>query len=210
VSRPRQTRLVDPTLALSVGAALLALSVFLPYWEIRVEAPKPSDGARVVGYLDHLEGSLDSVLPGLEARAEVHQHHLSRPRRLLVLVTLLGLCALVASAASVRNGGAALLSLPGLLFPIVFLLDLARWLGPGLDALPAAGSPSTDGIGFLLGRATLGEAVIELWPRAGLFAYLAALVAVAGGLWLHRRACRPAERASPRRARPDDRPAGRS
>jgi hypothetical protein len=208
VSRPRQTRLVAPTLALSVGAALLALSVFLPYWEIRVEAPKPSDGARVVGYLDHIEGSLDSVLPGLEARAEVHQPHLSSPRRLLVLVTLLGLCALV--AASVRNGCAALLSLPGLLFPIVFLLDLARWLGPGLDAPPAAGSPSTDGIGFLLGRATLGEAVIELWPRAGLFAYFAALVAVAGGLWLHRRACRSAERASPRRAQPDDRPAGRS
>lgn len=167
---PTRTRFRAPTLALTASAALLAVSFFLPYWELRVTSPAHPDGLRLVGYLDHVEGPLELMLDDA-ATASLRRGQLDELERSLTAASAAMIVLLVVAAALVRNRWAAFLSLPALAFPIAVVADTQRWLRPILGS-----------------RVALGDAVLESHPGPGLWVAAVASLSVAGGLWLHRRA----------------------
>ena len=181
-----------PTAALGAAGALLAVSLFLPYWKMELTTRAQPDGLRVVGYLGHVEGPVDAVLAGAGGAPGAQRPQLSQLERSLTLATVLMICMLAIAAAFVHNRWAALLSLPAFLFPAVVVADTARWLHPIVSGLlTGPGQPSAAAPPLLLGRVLVGDTVITTSLGAGFLCSLAASLAVAGGLWLHRRAYKP-------------------
>jgi hypothetical protein len=186
-----RTLAVAPTLALGAGAVLLAISLFVPYWEMRWQTASSPGPSRLVGFLDRIEGPVES-LPEPGASTMPQRPHPSRLRRASALTAIAALCLLVAAAAFVRNRWAAVISLPGLLFPAVVLADVTRWLRPVLERILAtAGDGAREPPNVLLGRVAAGDAFVETRARVGLLVYLVAVLVVMLGLWLHRRAYKP-------------------
>jgi hypothetical protein len=184
----RRTPDLAPTLTLAAGAALLLISLFLPFWEMRWTKPVDSS---VVGFLDHVEGPVDS-LPEPGAPPELRRPPASPARRAATLAVIGSLSLLVVAAAFVRNRWAAVLSLPSLMFPLLALADVACWQLPILEGmLSTEGVADTELPRFLFGDVAVGDATFLTRPRAGLLVYLAAVAFVIVGLFLHRRAYKP-------------------
>lgn len=201
-----------PTVLLFAAAVALISTVLLPMWHMRLHAPQYPGGLEVVAYLNHLEGDVREV-DGLN-------HYIGmRPlgdaavlERSLSLYAIVTLSLLVAAAIFVHSKWAALLSLPALLFPVVFLADLWFWLwawGTNLD--PTAPLEIDPFVPPVLGVGTVGQFRTVATPGIGLIMATVASLLILAGLYYHRRAYKPLhERAveAPRPAAPAPEPAG--
>ena len=174
----RRARYLAPTLALTAAGVMLATSLFLPYWKVRLVTASHPAGLQLVSYLHRVEGPLDDVLAGGAAARDARLRELSELERSLLVATATVISLLVVAATFVHNRWAALLALPAFVFPVIVVADTARWLQAIVRGADAR--------------------VLETRPGAGLLLAAAASAAVVGGLWLHRRAYKPlrdAERA---------------
>jgi hypothetical protein len=193
-SSARPTTYVLPTAILLVGAALLVVSVFLPYWELRLHAPQYPGGLEVELYVNRLAGDVDEIdglnhyigMARLGEAAEVERE---------VAVLAVGTIALLLLAAVfVQNRWAALLALPAVGYPLVFLADLFFWLyrfGHSLDPRAALSSSIKPFTPTMLGEGRIGQFRTTAELEEGfILAVLGALVVLIG-LYFHRRAYRP-------------------
>lgn len=181
--------------ALFVGAAaVLVVSVFLPYWHLQLEAPQYPEGLQVDAYVNRLVGDVGEL--------ESLNHYVGLPsfehgatfERSISVIGIVTLAALLGAAALVRNRKALYLALPALLFPLVFLADLQYWLWRyGHDLDPRA--PFSGAVGEftppVLGPAQIAQFETVATPGPGLLLAAAASVLVAVGLWYHRKAFKP-------------------
>ncbi len=183
-----------PMLLFGSAAFLLVVSIFLPYWILRLKAPQFPDGLTVQAYLNRLEGDVE-ILEGLN-------HYVGMPsfehgavlERSLSIIALIVLAGLLVAALFFHNRWVVIFTLPALVFPLIFMADLQYWLwryGPSLDPkAPLAGAVG-EFTPPILGPARIAQFQTLALPGPGLILAVIAAVLVAVGLWYHRMAYKP-------------------
>lgn len=191
--RPLMDYLI-PSALLMLAALLLVTSIFLPYWSMTLYAPQYPDGLRVNVYVNQLEGDVREV--------DSLNHYLGMPpldeggrlERSVARYAILALGLLLIGAVFVHNRWAAVLALPALGYPLVFLADLFYILysyGHGIDPDSALGGAIDPFTPPLLGPGTIGQFRTIASAEAGLILAFAAVGVILLGLWFHRAAYKP-------------------
>jgi copper chaperone NosL len=190
----RRLQFLLPTLALGCAAVLLIASIFLPYWQMTLLAPQYPSGLRVEAYLNHLEGDVREIdglnhyigMRPLDEAAELERE--------MAIAAVVAIALLVLAAIYIHNRWAALLALPAVAFPALFLADLYFWMrhfGTNLDPTAPLSSSIDPFVPPVLGRGTVGQFATVAAPGSGLWLAFAAAAVIVVGLWLHRRAYKP-------------------
>ncbi len=183
-----------PAAALTMAAALLVVSLFLPYWKITLFAPQYPHGLTVTAYVNRVGGQVAEVdilnqyigMKPLEAAAPMEK------RFSLFLIAAMVL--LVIAAVKIHSPLAAGLSLPALLYPVVFLADLQYWLadfGLHLDPHAPLNLAVKPFVPRVLGIGHIGQFKSVAVPCSGLILAVIASILILTGLWLQRRAYKP-------------------
>ncbi len=190
----RGGRFVAPTALLAGAALLLIASIFLPYWQMRLLAPQYPGGLVVRAHLDRLEGDVREIdglnhYIGMRPLGEAAQLE-----RSLSIAAVAAIALLVLGAIYIHNRNAALLALPALLFPVIFLADLYYWLrtfGTNLDPTAALSSSIKPFVPPVLGKGYVAQFATVATPAPGLVLAFLASGLILAGLVLHRRAYKP-------------------
>ena len=186
ISRQSSFRLSSALLI--AAAALLAVSTLLPYWRIRLNAPQYPNGLFITVYVNHLEGDVREVdglnhyigMAPLEEAANIE--------RSLAPIAMVVIALMIVSVAFIHSKWLAVLAIPAMLFPFIFLADMWVWLwyyGNHLDPTAALSSSIEPFTPAILGTGVVGQfsttAVLQIgW-------YLALLAAILTGVGLHYR-----------------------
>ncbi len=189
-----RTRYILPTLFFVLAAILLIASIFLPYWQMTLHAPQYPKGLTVVAYVNRLTGDVQEI--------DTLNHYIGmRPlnqaasfERSIAMVGIGGLALLILAAIFVHKWWAALLSLPALLLPAIFLLDLQYWLanfGQNLDKTAPLSSSIKPFVPPVLGEGKIAQFSTVAEPGLGLWVAIAASLVILVGLYFHRRAYKP-------------------
>ncbi|MCS6842887.1 MAG: cytochrome C [Caldilineales bacterium] len=192
--RAHRGRYLIPTALFLLAALLLLISVFLPYWQMTLYAPQYPKGLTVQAYLNHLEGDV-SEIDGLNHY--IGMRPLNEAATFEKSISIIGvavLALLVLAAVFVHNRWAALLALPALLFPVIFLADLQYWLanfGQNLDPTAPLSSSVKPFVPKVLGVGVVAQFKTIARPGPGLWLAIAASALVLVGLYFHRRAYKP-------------------
>ncbi len=183
-----------PTLLLGTAALLLLISIFFPYWRIRLYAPQYPGGLVAKVYVNRVEGDVREIdalnhyigMRPLEEAAQLE--------RSLSIILIAAMALLVAGAIYVHSPWAAVLSLPALLYPLIFLADLYYWLwnfGTNLDPRAPLSSSVKPFVPPLLGEGRVGQfRVVAIWD-IGLWLAILASILIIVGLYFHRKAYKP-------------------
>jgi ABC-type polysaccharide/polyol phosphate export permease len=148
----------------------------------------------VTAYVNHLTGDVAEI-DGLN-------HYIGmRPlneaaifERTISIYGIVVLALLILAAVYVHNRWAALLALPALLMPVIFLADLQYWLanfGQNLDPTAPLSSSIKPFVPPVLGEGKIAQFRTVAEPGVGLWLAIAASVVILVGLWFHRRAYKP-------------------
>lgn len=185
---------LSPAITLTVARVLLLVSLFLPYWEMTLEAPQYPDGLHVSAFVNGLEGDVAEI-DGLNHYIGMRPlEQAAQLERALSIYMIIALVLLVEGAVYVRSRWAVLLVVPSVLFPAVFLIDLHFWLdnfGQNLDPtapLSNAIDPFTPPV---LGTGVIGQFRTHASAGVGWWFALAAAGLTVVGMLLHRRAFKP-------------------
>ena len=183
-----------PTILLGLAALCLLVSIFLPYWKMTLLAPQYPGGLEVQVYVNRLTGDVQEIdglnhYIGMRPLGEAAQLERSVSRAAIVVLGLL-----VGSAVFIHTKWAALMALPAILMPYLFLADMYFWMrhfGMNLDPTAPLSSaikpfvPPIWGEGLVGQFKTIASFQIGLW-----LAFLAGFLVIAG-LYYHRRAYKP-------------------
>lgn len=183
-----------PAGLLLAAAAALLVSLFLPYWQITMFAPQYPNGLTVTTYVNHVDGQVSEVdilnqyigMKPLESAALVEKR--------FGLFLIASMAMLVAAAVKIHSPFAAILSLPALLYPLIFLMDLQFWLanfGLHLDPHAPLNLAVKPFVPHVLGVGYIGQFKSVALPCSGLILAVCASLLVLAGLWLQRRAYKP-------------------
>jgi copper chaperone NosL len=190
----RRVRYLLPTLFLVGAAVLIIVSIFLPYWSLVLHAPQYPQGLVVHAYLDRLEGDVQEIdglnhYIGMRPLGEAAQLEKS-----ISIFAIVALALLVLAAIFIHSPWSALLALPAILLPAVFLVDLYFWLnnfGQNLDPNAALSSSIEPFTPTILGEGVIGQFRTVAFADFGLLLACAASVLIVIGLFLQRRAYKP-------------------
>lgn len=187
-------RYLWPSLLLWAAAILILISVFFPYWSLVLHAPQYPKGLVVHAYINRLEGDVQEI-DGLNHYIGMRPlNEAAQLERSISMFGLIALALVIAAAIYIHSPWAALLSLPAILFPLIFLGDLFFWLnnfGQNLDpnaALSNAIEPFTPTI---LGEGVIGQFKTVAYADFGLLMTTGASILIVVGLYLQRRAYKP-------------------
>lgn len=190
-------RLMDYLLpsALMMGAALLLMvSMFLPYWSMTMNAPQYPKGLKVDVYVNHLDGDMREI--------DELNHYLGMPpldeggrlERSISVVAIVVLGLLLIGGVFIHNQWAAVLALPSIAFPLLFIADL-WWIlyryGHSIDPESALGGAIPAFTPPILGIGTVGQFGTTARFEVGFYCAIASVVVVLVGLWFHRAAYKP-------------------
>jgi hypothetical protein len=187
-------RYLLPTLFLVAAAVLIIVSIFLPYWSLVLHAPQYPQGLVVHAYLDRLEGDVQEIdglnhYIGMRPLGEAAQLEKS-----ISIFAIVALALLVLAAIFIHSPWSALLALPAILLPAVFLVDLYFWLnnfGQNLDPSAALSSSIEPFTPTILGEGLIGQFKTVAFADFGLLLACVASVLILIGLFLQRRAYKP-------------------
>jgi hypothetical protein len=183
-----------PTLFMGLAAILLIISIFLPYWNMELEAPQYPKGLFVHAYVNRLEGDVQEIdglnhYIGMRPLGEAAQLERSLS---VVLISVTAL--LVVATVFIHTKWTVLLALPAVLYPAIFLIDLYLWMrnfGQNLDPTAALSNFIEPFTPPVLGEGLIGQ--FKTIASVDIGWYLAALasILVLVGLFFHRRAYKP-------------------
>ncbi|HXF61569.1 MAG TPA: cytochrome C [Caldilineaceae bacterium] len=192
--RAHRTRYLIPTLLFIAAAVLLVSSIFLPYWRLTLHAPQYPKGLTVQAYVNRIEGDVREI-DGLNHYIGMRPlNEAAAFEKSISVYGIIGLALLILAAIFVHSRWAALLALPALLLPAIFLLDLQFWLanfGQNLDPKAPLSSSIDPFIPPVLGEGVIAQFSTWAVPDVGLWVATAASLLIAVGLWFHRRAYKP-------------------
>ncbi len=191
-ANPEKYRL--PGYFLIAASILLLASIFLPYWKMTLLAPQYPGGLSVVAYLNRLTGDvreIDGLNHYIGMRPLEEAAQLERSLSIFA-VTVISL--LVLGAIFVHNQNAAYLSLPAMLFPLIFLGDMYLWMrhfGLNLDPTAALSGAIEPFVPPILGEGSVAQfrTVASLQP--GMYLALLASLLILAGLYFHRKTYKP-------------------
>jgi len=183
-----------PTLFLGLAAILLIISIFLPYWNMELQAPQYPKGLFVHAYVNRLEGDVREIdglnhYIGMRPLEEAAQLERSLSAVLISVMALL-----VAAAVFIHTKWAALLALPAVFYPVIFLTDLYLWMrnfGQNLDPTAALSSFIEPFTPPILGEGLIGQFKTIASVDIGWYLAVTASILVLIGLYFHRRAYKP-------------------
>lgn len=183
-----------PSIFLGLAALSLIISIFLPYWNLTLEAPQYPKGLHVQTYVNRLEGDVQEIdglnhYIGMRPLEEAAQLERSLS---IILISVTAL--LVVAAIFIHTKWVVLLALPALLYPIVFVADMYFWLrsfGQNLDPTAALSNYIEPFVPTFLGEGLIGQ--FRTISSFGVGFYLACLasILILVGLFFHRRAYKP-------------------
>ena len=192
--RRRGLRYALPTIVLSLARLALLCSIFLPYWNLDLKAPQYPKGLTVTTYVNQVTGDVrevDSLNHYIGMRPLADAAKLEKSVSILALIALV---LLVEGVAYIHSKWAALIALPAVLYPFIFLADLYYWLhrfGTDLDPTAAMSNSVKPFTPPLLGHGLIGQFESHATMGLGLELAFACSGLVLVGLWLHRRAYKP-------------------
>jgi len=192
--RSHWARYLLPTLFFGVAAVLLIVSIFQPYWSLTLHAPQYPKGLSVQAYVNRLEGDVNEID---ELNHYIGMRKLNEAaafERSISMIGIAGLALLILAAVYIHNWWAALLTLPALLLPAIFLGDLQYWLanfGQNLDPHAPLSSSIKPFVPPVLGVGKIAQFSTTSNPELGLWLACGASVLILVGLWFHRRAYKP-------------------
>lgn len=183
-----------PSALLMLAALLLIISMFVPYWSMTLKAPQYPKGLKVDVYVNRLEGDVREV--------DELNHYLGMPpldeggrlERSISVVAIVVLGLLLIAGVFIHNQWAAILALPVLAYPVIFLADLYLILynyGHSIDPTSALGGAVKPFTPPIFGEGLVGQFGTVARAETGLILTLAAVVVVLAGLWFHRAAYKP-------------------
>jgi hypothetical protein len=183
-----------PSALLMLGALLLMISMFLPYWSMKMTAPQYPKGLRVNVYVNHLDGDMREI--------DELNHYLGMPEldkggqleRSISFAAIGVLALLLIAGVFIHNQWAAIIALPVIAYPIVFIADLFYILyeyGHSIDPKSALGGAIKPFTPPLIGEGKVGQFGTIASFEIGFYVVLASVVVVLIGLWFHRAAYKP-------------------
>ncbi len=183
-----------PSRLLIGGSILLLVSLLLPYWVLRLQAPQFPDGLTVTAYVNRLEGDVGE-LEGLNHYVGLGSFEDAAVfERSIAIYAIIGLAALLLAGLYVHSRWVLVLALPAMLFPLVFMVDLQYWLwdfGHNLDPLAPLAAAVGEFTPPIFGPAEIAQFNTLALPGFGFLMALAASIMVGYAMVLHRRAYRP-------------------
>ncbi len=192
--QPDRLRYRLPTYFLGLAALCLLISIFLPYWKMTLHAPQYPKGLSVQAYVNKLTGDVREI-DGLNHYIGMRPlNEAAQLERSLSIAILSVLALLVIAAIFIHTRFAALLALPALLFPFIFLADMYYWLrnfGLNLDPNAALSSAIDPFVPPILGEGHLAQFRTVAVVQSGFLVALLGSVLIIAGLYFHRRAYKP-------------------
>ena len=192
--KAHRARYLIPTLLFVAAAILLVVSIYRPWWRLKLNAPQYPQGLYVTAYVNRMAGNVSEIdglnhYIGMRPLAEAAEFE-----RAVSVYGIVALALLILGAAFVHTRWAALLVLPALLVPVFFLADLQFWLanfGLNLDPHAALSSSVDPFIPPVLWKGTIAQfsTVPRLLSGFWLAMWSSSLILV--GLFFHRRAYKP-------------------
>jgi hypothetical protein len=183
-----------PTILLGLAAVCLILSIFLPYWNMTLEAPQYPNGLKVRTYVNRLEGDIQEI-DGLNHYIGMRPLEEAAQLERSLSIVLIGVTALlVVAAISIHSKWSVLLALPAMLYPFIFIADMYYWLrnfGQNLDPTAALSNYIEPFVPTVLGEGLIGQfkTIATLGPGFYLAAF--ASILILAGLYFQRRAYKP-------------------
>lgn len=183
-----------PTILLILAAFLLLISIFLPYWKLRLYAPQYPDGLEVRLYVNRVTGDVQEI--------DILNHYIGmKPmeeaaplERSLSIVMIVGIVLLSIGAIYVHSPIALFFSIPAILYPFFFLGDLYFWMrnfGMNLDKRAPLSGSIEPFVPPLLGEGLIAQfKTVAIWGP-GLYFSIAASIVIIVGLYFHRKAYKP-------------------
>lgn len=189
-----KTKYTLPSLLFGIAACLFLLSIFFPYWKMTLLAPQYPGGLEAIVYVNRLEGDINEIdglnhYIGMRPLGEAAQLERSLS---FIIITVTAL--LVVGAIFIHTKWAALLALPALLFPAIFLGDMYFWLrnfGLNLDPTAALSNAIDPFVPPILGDGFVGQFKTVAVADSGLYLATFASLLILTGLYFHRRAYKP-------------------
>jgi hypothetical protein len=187
LTRIRDLRFVG----LVVAGMLLVISLFLPYWSITLNAPQYPMGLTVDAHTHKLTGDVSEVdglnhYIGMMKLGEAAKIERTISRIAVPLVALLAI-----GSFFVQGRKRWLLALPAIIYPVVFVADLAIWLyyaGHSLDPTAALSSSIHEFTPRVFGSGTIGQFSTDAQFMVGYYlSVIAALLIVAATVRRERR-----------------------
>lgn len=183
-----------PSALLMLAALLLMISMFLPYWSMKMTAPQYPKGLRVEVYVNHLEGDMREI--------DELNHYLGMPpldnggqlERSISMLAIAAFSLLLIAGVFVHNQWAAIIALPVIGYPIVFIADLFYILyqyGHSIDPKSALGGAIPPFTPPIIGVGKVGQFGTIATFEIGFLFVIASIVVVLIGLWFHRAAYKP-------------------
>jgi len=192
--RAHRRKYLLPTLLFAAAAILLLVSILLPYWSLTLHAPQYPAGLRVEARLNGISGDVNEI-DGLNHY--IGMRPLAQAAAFERSISILGVAVvalLILAAIFVHSPWAALLALPALLFPVIFLADLQYWLanfGQNLDPKAPLSSSVKPFIPPVLFEGHIAQFTTIAAPAMGLWLAILASLLILVGLFFHRRAYKP-------------------
>ena len=183
-----------PNILLGAAAALLLVSMFLPYWKMTLHAPQYPAGLSVEVFVNRMTGDVAEIdglnhYIGMRPLGEAAQ--LERAMSIMAVVFLV---LLVLAAIYVHSPWAALLALPAILWPFIFLADMYYWMrnfGMNLDPTAPLSSSIKPFVPPILGSGMVGQFETVATFQIGLWLAFLAVGLILAGLYYQRRAYKP-------------------
>lgn len=187
-------RYLLPSVFLALAAFCLIVSIFQPYWRMKLLAPQYPGGLEVQVYVNQMTGDVAEIdglnhYIGMRPLGEAAQLE-----RSLSIYAISVLSMLIVSAIWVHTRYAALLALPALLFPAVFLADMYFWMrnfGLNLDPNAALSGAIEPFVPPILGEGIVGQFKTVASVDSGFYLALLSSALILVGLYFHRRAYKP-------------------
>ncbi|GIK27292.1 MAG: cytochrome C [Chloroflexi bacterium] len=190
-----------PISMLLIAAVLLIASISMPYWGMVLNAPQYPGGLEMRVFVNHMTGDED---PRLDEVREIDglNHYIGMKSlydaaQLEQAISVPGIIVMAVAlvvTAFFRRRWVWLLAVPALVFPVVFLGDLAFWLnyyGQNLDPYAPLSSAIGPFTPTILGEGIIGQFSTTAYVSPGWIMATVASVLVLGALLLrgfeHRR-----------------------
>jgi copper chaperone NosL len=183
-----------PTRLLWLAAILLLVSVFLPYWEMDLNAPQYPGGLHLTAYANRLTGDVSEIdglnhYIGMRPLGEAAQFEKS-----VSILGIVTLALLITAATFIHTKWVTLFALPAVFMPAIFLADLAWWMrefGLNLDPKAPLSAAIEPFVPNVLGKGVIAQFETVAWPGTGLYLAILASILIIVGLYYHRKAYKP-------------------
>lgn len=192
--KAHRARYIIPTLLFVAAAILLVVSIYRPWWRLKLNAPQYPQGLFVTAYVNQMAGDVKEIdglnhYIGMRPLGEAAEFE-----RSVSVFGIVALALLILGAAFVHTRWAALLVLPALMVPVFFLADLQFWLanfGMNLDPNAALSSSVDPFIPPVLWTGKIAQ--FSTTPRllSGFWLSMWASGLILVGLYFHRHAYKP-------------------